>query len=286
MHLLYRSHNFWKVPWKSSCVSVSMAFVTASLHLLNWLITAASELRKYPKVTERKVWTLGTVRSCLDAHLGQIVSDKDGVVDWWIVQVEMPLTRFEQCWPLPTESLAELPWNLNIVFRVDCLSSGNPVHVDHASAVKKRDHQKFVVGFVLSGLLASGRASVIPLGTLALCLWVIAVDPAFILGHQSIKYYGIWIDQLNHLPVVMTTSFFLIFSEHAWDKLCTNLPHLQFLANNCVYSAPLASNCALIVSIDTRRSLFALFIWPINSGVLASLLLPHISSSLTDCLPS
>ena len=30
MHLLYCSNNFWKAPWKSSCVSVSMTFVTAS----------------------------------------------------------------------------------------------------------------------------------------------------------------------------------------------------------------------------------------------------------------
>ncbi len=45
----------------------------------------------------------------LDAHLGQIVCDKDEVVDWCIVLVEMPLTRFEECWPLPTESLPELP---------------------------------------------------------------------------------------------------------------------------------------------------------------------------------
>ncbi len=49
------------------------------------------------------------MRNYLDAHLGQIVSDKDGVVDWFIVLVEMPLTRFEECWPLPTESLPELP---------------------------------------------------------------------------------------------------------------------------------------------------------------------------------
>ena len=35
----------------------------------------------------------------------------------------------------------------------------------------------------------------------------------------------------------MTMSFFLIFSEHPWDKLHTNLPHLQFLVNNCVYSS-------------------------------------------------
>ena len=117
------------------------------------------------------------------------------------------------------------------------LSSGNPVHVGHASAVKKRDHQKFMGGFALSGFLGSGRGSMLPLGTLSLGLWVIAVDPAFIAGHQSIKNCGIWIDQLDHLPAVMTTSFFLIFSEHALDKLCANLPHLQFLANNCVYSS-------------------------------------------------
>ena len=92
-------------------------------------------------------------------------------------------------------------------------------------------------GFALSGLLGSGRASMLPLGTLSLGLWVIAVDPAFIAGHQSIKNCGIWIDQLDHLPAVMTTSFFLIFSEHPWDKLRTNLPHLQFLVNNCVYSS-------------------------------------------------
>ena len=78
-------------------------------HLLNCLITTASELRKPPKVTGIKVWTVGRLRNCLDVHLGQIVCDKDGDVDWCIVLVEMPLTRFEECWPLPTESLAELP---------------------------------------------------------------------------------------------------------------------------------------------------------------------------------
>ena len=65
------------------------------------------------------------------------------------------------------------------------------MHVDHASAVKKSDHQKFVGGFALSGLLGSGRASMLPLGTLSLGLWVIAVGPAFIAGHQSIKNWGI-----------------------------------------------------------------------------------------------
>ena len=53
--------------------------------------------------------------NCLDVHLSQIVCDKDGVVDWCIVLVEMPLTRFEECWPLPKESLFELPKKLNII---------------------------------------------------------------------------------------------------------------------------------------------------------------------------
>ena len=57
------------------------------------------------------------------------------------------------------------------------------MHVDHASAAKKRDHQKFVGGFALSGLLGSGSASMLPLLTLPLCLWVIAVELAFIAGH-------------------------------------------------------------------------------------------------------
>ena len=32
------------------------------------------------------------VNNCLDAHLSQIICDKDGIMDWCIVQVEMPLT--------------------------------------------------------------------------------------------------------------------------------------------------------------------------------------------------
>ena len=59
------------------------------------------------------------------------------------------------------------------------------MHVDNASAVKKRDHQKFVGGFSLSGLLGSGRLSMLPLGTLSLGLLVIAGDQAFIVWHFS-----------------------------------------------------------------------------------------------------
>ena len=52
--------------------------------------------------------TIGRVANCLDSYLGPIVCDKDGDVDWCIVLVEMPVTRFEECWPLPKESLPEL----------------------------------------------------------------------------------------------------------------------------------------------------------------------------------
>ena len=58
-----------------------------------------------------------------------------------------------------------------------------PSAYNHACAVLKRDHQNFVGGFTLSGLLGSGRASMLPLETLSLGLWVIAVDPAFISWH-------------------------------------------------------------------------------------------------------
>ena len=72
-------------------------------HLLSCLITTASkfflELWELQKVTGSNVRTIGRVRNCLDAHLAQIVC----------VLVEMPLTRFEECWPLLMESLPELP---------------------------------------------------------------------------------------------------------------------------------------------------------------------------------
>ena len=151
---------------------------------------------------------------------------------------------------------------------------------------KKRDHLKFVSGFALSGFLGSGRASMLPLGTLSLDLWVIAVDPAFIAGHQSIKNCRIWIDQLDLLPTVMRTSFFLIFSEHPWDKLRTNLLHLQFLVNNCVYSSHTDMKLCTYCLYRHTTVLIHEIIWPINSAVLTSLLLPHFSSSLTGSLPS
>ena len=50
-----------------------------------------------------------SVQHSLVKWLIQLLNYKDGVVDWCIVLVEIPLTRFEECWPLPTKSLPELP---------------------------------------------------------------------------------------------------------------------------------------------------------------------------------
>ena len=232
MHLLYRFNNIWKAPWKSSCVSVSMAFVTASLSLqlshndnLNFFPCAlgiskshreqgldyreGDELSWCPSWWNSvwQGWSCGLVH-CSGGNatdtIGRVWASFDGISCWTPLKPQNSIP----CW----------------------LSCENPVHVDHASAVNKRHHQKFVAGFALFGLLGSGRTSMLLLGTLSLGLWVTAVDLAFIAGHQSIKNCGFRIDQLGHLPAVMTTSFFLIFFEHPWDK-----PYLQFLANNCVY---------------------------------------------------
>ena len=64
--------------------------------------------------------------------------------------------------------------------------------------------------------------------------------------------------------------------------------HIFSSSRIIVFTVPtMTSNYALIVSIDTRRSVsMKFFIWPINFGVLTSLLLPTLSPSLTDSLPS
>ena len=152
---------------------------------------------------------------------------------------------------------------------------------------QKRDHQKFLGGFALSGFLGSGRARMLPLGTLSLGLWIKAVDSSFIAGHQSIKNCGIWIDQLDHFPAVMTTSFFLNFSEHPWNKLQANLPHLQLLAKNCVYSSH--TDIKLCTYCLYRHSMVLIheILYLVNQLWYSDFLtLLNLSSSLTDSLTS
>ena len=163
-------------------------------------------------VTRMELWTGALSWWKYTDPISRVLASSDGISSWTTLK--------------PQHSI---PYWLSVQWELSACRS--------CQCYQKSDHKKFVGGFALSGLLGSGRASMLPLGTLSLGLWVIAVDSAFIAGHQSIKNCGIWIGQLNHLPAVMTTSFFLIFSENPWDKLRTNLPHLQFLANNCVYGS-------------------------------------------------
>ena len=68
MHLLHHYNNFWKAPWKSSCVNMSMTFIIASfissiIHRMRWLTnfydfsfkwTATAAIGIHPA----KVWLL------------------------------------------------------------------------------------------------------------------------------------------------------------------------------------------------------------------------------------
>ena len=85
-----------------------MTFVTASF--ISSIVSKRQPLtlgnKQKSQGARSGLW--GHMRNCLNAHLGQIVCDKDGVLGWCIVLVEISQTRFEECWPLPTESLAEL----------------------------------------------------------------------------------------------------------------------------------------------------------------------------------
>ena len=76
------------------------------------------------------------MRNCLDDYLGQILCDKDGVVDLGIVLIEMPLIRFKEYWPLPTESLPQHSKpnpNLlaNQLWCIDFLTPRTPLIIPH-----------------------------------------------------------------------------------------------------------------------------------------------------------
>ena len=154
---------------------------------------------------------------------GQKACDEDGDVDWCIVLVEMPLTRFEEWWPLP--------WNLFLN------SLKTPTYYSLLT-VCPVGIQGMLIMPVLSKKVIIER------------LWVDLLRMAFLSRGE---------------PVCIISSSQII--------LCI-IPTLTW-------------NCALIVSVDTQRPLsMKFFIWPINSGVLTSLLLPHNSSFFTDSLPS
>ena len=94
------------------------------------------------------------------------------------------------------------------------------------------------------------------------CGWICSVWPSWVwesqhastghsvswsLGHSSRSSFHRRLPEHQELrdlnwsarpsPYCHDNVFFRIFSEHPWDKLRANLPHLQFLTNNCVHSS-------------------------------------------------
>ena len=61
----------------------------------------------------------------------------------------MPLTRFEECWPLPTESLPEIPYNLNIVFHCWLSVQWEPSTCRSCQCCQKKGSSK-VCGWICS----------------------------------------------------------------------------------------------------------------------------------------
>ena len=179
------------------------------------------------------------------------------------------LSRWKCHWPdLKSSGLFQRNLFLNslktstLVFLVDCLSSENPVHVDHASAVKK--------------------------GIINVCGLMCSIWPSWSLGHSSRSSFhrrSLEHQELRDLnwsaqpsPCCHDNAF---LSDLLWDS------HLQFLANNCMYSSHTDIKlCTYRLYRHTTLLIHEILIWPINSGVLTSLLLSHLSPSLTDSLPS
>ena len=168
MHL-YHSNNFWKAPWKSSCVSVSMTLSQplSSPQLSHndnlwdyWISKSHREQRLDFREAKELSWcpswsnSLWQGWSCGNATdpIWRVLDSSDGISFW------TPLK--------PQHSWLSVLWEPSACRPCQCC--------------QKKGSSKVCGRFALSGLLGSGRASMLPLGTLSLGLWVIAVNPAFI----------------------------------------------------------------------------------------------------------
>ena len=86
----------------------------------------------------------------------------------------------------------------------------------------------------------------------------------------------------------MTTSFFLIFSEHPWDKLHAILQHLQFFAKNCVYSSHTDNKLCIYCLYRHTTVLIPEFLYLANQQWWSDFLnppIPLITDSLESLMP-
>ena len=112
---------------------------------------------------------------------------------------------------------------------------------------------------------------------------------------SSFHYMSPVYQELRDLNLISSTISLLSWQRlsfgYSQSTLGTNFTHFFRIFSSSliiVCTVPkLTSNCALIICIDTQRSLsMKFFIWRIYSGVLTSVLLPHLSPSLSDSLHS
>ena len=147
---------------------------------------------------------------------------------------------------------------------------------------KKRDHQKFVGGFALSGLLRSGRACMLPLRN----------SVSWSLGHSSRSSFHRRSPEYQELRDLNWSArpFFLLSWQGIsfWSSLST-------LGTNFGEIFSIFSSSPIIVctfpTLTSKLCTYCLYPWNSLFGqstlvFLTSLLLPHLSSSLTDSLPS
>ena len=153
-------------------------------------------------------------------------------------------------------------------------------------SVPSKKDQKFVGGFALSRLLGSGRASMLPLGTLSLGLWVVAEDPASSQVTRTSRLRDLnW--SARPSPCCHNNVFLKIFSEHLGNKRIAHLMHLRFLANNCVYSSQTDIKlCTYCLYRHTTVVIDEILYLANQLGCSDLLTPPHLTSSLTDTLPS
>ena len=215
-----------------------------------------------------------------------MVCDNHGVVDWlhcpggnatdpiWIVLVSSD--GISSWTPLKPQhsipSWLSVQWGPNAYKLCQCC--------------QKKDHQMFVGGFALSGLLGSGRASMLPTGDSV--SWSLGRSSRSSFHRRSPEHQELqdlnWSAQPSPCYHDDAST-----SDILWAPLGKNFEQIfRIFSSSRIIECTvptLSWNCALIISIDTRRSLsMKFFIWPINTGVLTFLVLPHLPSPLTDSL--
>ena len=95
----------------------------------------------------------------------------------------------------------------------------------------------------------------------------------------------LWSPQLSHNDSLWAF-WYPSWSNSLWQRWSCGLVHCPDRNATDVIWRMLASSNGISSWILLKLNIVTLTVWPINSGVLTSLLLPHLSSSLTDSLPS